>query len=64
VVAPRHGETLDEQDLFAHCRERLPGYMVPSRIDIRSGPLPRNLNGKIDRKLLASEFAEPSGPTR
>jgi acyl-CoA synthetase (AMP-forming)/AMP-acid ligase II len=31
--------------------------MVPARIIERKGSLPRNPNGKIDRKLLAQEFA-------
>jgi acyl-CoA synthetase (AMP-forming)/AMP-acid ligase II len=30
--------------------------MVPAKIDIRAGSLPRNPNGKIDRKTLAAEF--------
>jgi acyl-coenzyme A synthetase/AMP-(fatty) acid ligase len=30
--------------------------MVPARIEFRSGPLPRNPNGKIDRKALAQDF--------
>ena len=46
---------LRRQDLM-ECRQRMPVYMVPARIDIRSGPLPRNPNGKIDRKLLSGEF--------
>jgi len=33
--------------------------MVPASIDIRPGPLPRNPNGKIDRKALCAEFTEP-----
>ena len=37
------------------CRDALPGYMVPARIDWRSDPLPRNANGKIDRRALAGE---------
>ena len=43
--------------LLAKCRERLPAFMVPARIIERKGSLPRNPNGKIDRKLLAQEFA-------
>ena len=42
----------------------LPAYMVPANIFVRQDPLPRNPNGKIDRKALASEFrahASPSG---
>jgi acyl-coenzyme A synthetase/AMP-(fatty) acid ligase len=39
-------------------RDRLPAYMVPAKIDVRPGPLPRNPNGKIDRKHQAGEFLE------
>ena len=47
---------LDPQALLNQCRERLPAYMVPARILERKASLPRNPNGKIDRKLLAQEF--------
>ena len=49
-------ETLNTAALLAECRVRMPAYMVPSAIDIVSGPLPRNPNGKIDRKLLVGEW--------
>ena len=42
---------IDEAILLAACRERLPAFMVPAKVDIRRGPLPRNPNGKIDRKM-------------
>jgi acyl-CoA ligase (AMP-forming) (exosortase A-associated) len=45
----------DIAQLHQLCRDRLPAYMVPSRIDVREGPLPRNANGKIDRKSLAAD---------
>ena len=48
---------LDAAAVIAKCRERLPAFMVPARIIERRGSLPRNPNGKIDRKLLAQEFA-------
>ncbi|MYM67260.1 acyl-CoA ligase (AMP-forming), exosortase A system-associated [Pseudoduganella sp. FT55W] len=47
------GATLDGDALLAACKRALPAYMVPSRIELREQPLPRNPNGKIDRKLLA-----------
>ena len=47
---------LDSAAVIAKCRERLPAFMVPARIVERTGSLPRNPNGKIDRKLLAQEF--------
>jgi acyl-CoA ligase (AMP-forming) (exosortase A-associated) len=56
VATPRDGGSLDETRLLAACRDRLPAYMVPAKIDVRRGPLPRNPNGKIDRKRLSGEF--------
>lgn len=56
VVAPRAGGQINVTTLMTALRERLPVYMVPTKIDERAAPLPRNPNGKIDRKLLASEF--------
>ncbi len=43
-------------DLMTECRTRMPAYMVPAGIELVTGPLPRNPNGKIDRKLLATEW--------
>ena len=42
--------------LLAECRRRLPAYMVPAHVELRDGQLPRNPNGKIDRKLLVQPF--------
>jgi len=56
VVTPRSGE-LSGEAVTAACRELLPAYMVPAEVSVRQGPLPRNPNGKIDRKLLGGEFA-------
>ena len=56
VVTPRDGANLDREGLALECRGRLPAYMVPAHLSVRGGPLPRNPNGKIDRKGLATEF--------
>jgi acyl-CoA ligase (AMP-forming) (exosortase A-associated) len=60
VIATPAGSTgaIDMKALNLECRARMPAYMVPAHIDVRPGPLPRNPNGKIDRKLLATEWAE------
>jgi acyl-CoA synthetase (AMP-forming)/AMP-acid ligase II len=47
---------LNSPALLAACKRSLPVYMLPAHIDIRSQPLPRNPNGKIDRRLLAQEL--------
>jgi acyl-CoA ligase (AMP-forming) (exosortase A-associated) len=58
ATPPANGGALDGAALTAQCRARLPAYMVPAHVEVREGPLPRNPNGKIDRKLLAQQFAE------
>ena len=54
IATPAASTTLDTDALLAECKKRMPAYMVPAHIDVRSGPLPRNPNGKIDRKTLAT----------
>lgn len=56
IATPPEGGTLDLETLLVECRSRMPAYMVPAGIEVRQGPLPRNPNGKIDRKTLSSEF--------
>jgi acyl-CoA ligase (AMP-forming) (exosortase A-associated) len=58
IATPAAGGTLDADRLLAECRKCLPAYMVPATIEVRSGPLPRNPNGKIDRKSLSLAFEE------
>jgi len=55
VAVPARDTPGDTAALLAECRDRLPAYMVPHRVDWAEGSLPRNANGKIDRKLLASQ---------
>jgi acyl-CoA synthetase (AMP-forming)/AMP-acid ligase II len=59
IATPPAGEdTVDTTVLMAECRNRMPAFMVPAGIDVRAGPLPRNQNGKIDRKALSTEWVE------
>jgi acyl-CoA ligase (AMP-forming) (exosortase A-associated) len=59
TVSPAAGaESVDLAALLAECRQRMPGYMVPARVQVRAAPLPRNPNGKIDRRRLAQEEEE------
>ena len=61
IATPPSGGTLDVAELLAECRACMPAYMVPAGIDVREGPLPRNPNGKIDRKTLSAEWSERHG---
>jgi acyl-CoA ligase (AMP-forming) (exosortase A-associated) len=58
VATPRAAGQLESEAVIAECRNHLPIYMVPAKVDVRPGPLPRNPNGKIDRKALAAEFRD------
>ena len=50
--------SIDADRLLAECRRLLPAYMVPADIDVHAASLPRNPNGKIDRKTLALQYEE------
>jgi acyl-CoA synthetase (AMP-forming)/AMP-acid ligase II len=57
VVTPPRSGKLDADGMIDRCRQDLPSFMIPQRIVERSS-LPRNPNGKIDRKALAAELSE------
>ena len=62
VATPPAGSgALDVAALLAQCRQHMPAYMVPVDIAGVAGPLPRNPNGKIDRKSLAAQWTENPG---
>jgi len=61
IATPPVGGELDTVVLLAECRSRMPAYMVPAGVEMRHGPLPRNPNGKIDRKTLSFEWIEKNG---
>jgi acyl-CoA ligase (AMP-forming) (exosortase A-associated) len=58
ATPPAGTEAIDMPALTAACRAHMPAYMVPAGIEPAVGPLPRNPNGKIDRKLLATGWVE------
>lgn len=58
VATPADGAVLDAKRLVTECQKRLPAYMVPQHIEVSASSLPRNPNGKIDRKALAMARAQ------
>ncbi|MER5548380.1 amino acid adenylation domain-containing protein [Streptomyces sp. NPDC002589] len=50
----------DVKELPDLLRGRLPHYMIPQRILLVADELPRNSNGKVDRKVLAELAARPT----
>ena len=61
IAKARDGARLETDALLAECRQRLPAFMVPARVITQEGALPRNANGKIDRKSLALQLQDPFG---
>jgi amino acid adenylation domain-containing protein len=60
-VVPRNGVDLSQSHVKKHLLARIPRYMIPARIEFR-GALPRNPNGKIDRRKIQQEAeATPLG---
>ena len=55
VAQAAPGRVADTDALLEACRDTLPGFMLPARVDWVEDALPRNANGKIDRKSLAAE---------
>ena len=56
ATAPDGSSSIDIEALLKQCKAHMPAYMVPSGVEAMAGPLPRNPNGKIDRKLLATRW--------
>ena len=58
IIATKSISTWEKgiNDLLSECKARMPTYMVPAGIEFVDGPLPRNPNGKIDRKLLSTQW--------
>lgn len=55
--AERTRHPRDDAEILDACKRRLANFMVPQRIEWRS-ELPRNPNGKIDRKRLVGEHQD------
>lgn len=56
VALPLPGVDTVEEKILNACKQQLPAFMLPALVELRQISLPRNPNGKIDRKILAAEF--------
>ena len=61
LVAYVQGSDIDPEGLRAHCRSRLPPFMIPS-LFIVMDRLPLNKNGKLDRRALPKPANSPLLP--
>lgn len=58
TAMPKEGIEIEPDTLLTACKNHLPAFMLPSLIVLRQTSLPRNPNGKIDRKSLAHEYQQ------
>ena len=58
VVSVHGNGALTPRDLQNFCTVQLPKYMVPERIVVSRGPLPRTSTGKVDRVSLLENLDE------
>jgi amino acid adenylation domain-containing protein len=58
-VSRLEGADMDAKDILHHCSRIIPQYMVPESV-LFYMDLPRNANGKVDRKKLVRDFLENS----
>ncbi|ABD05767.1 AMP-dependent synthetase and ligase [Rhodopseudomonas palustris HaA2] len=58
IVVTSEGAQLSEGDVAAYCAARMSDYKVPESIILRTEPLPRNANGKIQKTMLRETIAE------
>jgi acyl-CoA ligase (AMP-forming) (exosortase A-associated) len=57
AASPASEDGVDVDALLIHCKKHLPAFMVPAHVHILAS-LPRNPNGKIDRKQLVAELED------
>jgi len=56
AIMPKAGMKVTEEEIAAHCQERLARYKVPKYIKIMQEPLPKSATGKILRRVLKENF--------
>ena len=56
VAKPKNAGDTSSEVLLEKIRPLVPNYMLPQSIQWKDS-LPRNANGKLDRRIMSSEFA-------
>lgn len=59
-IGPMPDAVLDVSQIAATCRENLADYKRPRYIVLRDDPLPRGMSGKVLKRDLRDEYADPA----
>jgi acyl-CoA synthetase (AMP-forming)/AMP-acid ligase II len=57
IVVAKHGESCDEAELIAFCKQGLAGYKAPTSVDIVQS-IPRTATGKVQKFKLRAPYWE------
>lgn len=57
IILVYQGKKLTTEDILKHLKSKVPGYMIPDRIE-KITLMPHNQNGKIDRKAVKSMMCD------
>jgi long-chain acyl-CoA synthetase len=60
-VQPGEGVSITPEELITYAASRLAPYKVPKLVELRED-MPRNMLGKVLRRMLRAEHAERYGP--
>ena len=61
VIAVAADGTVDGDGVLAACRTVLADYKLPRYLVVREEPLPRNMSGKVLKRVLRDEYADLAG---
>jgi acyl-CoA ligase (AMP-forming) (exosortase A-associated) len=58
AVGGLQGASIDVDAFMDFCRDKMPTYMVPAKVHVWPGEMPRNANGKLDRPAIIAACKE------
>lgn len=56
AIIPKAGQTIDPEELREFLKPHLAAFKIPSIVDVRNDPLPRNASGKFLKRDLRDEL--------
>jgi fatty-acyl-CoA synthase len=62
IVVPKPGQSLNEEQVLAHCRQHLAGFKVPKSVQFTLA-LPKNPSGKLLKRELRLQYQGVFGDT-
>jgi long-chain acyl-CoA synthetase len=60
IVVVRRNAALSAEELIEYCKKNLSFYKVPAQVAFRADPLPKSSVGKVLRRVVAEQDAQPT----